>query len=80
MHFSIANSGLWSSVEHSHDITRHLIERNERGPNAGEADWKSEMSVDLSQIKYDVQEDKKNKKTGERKKLSPEDQFMMASV
>lgn len=36
------------------------------------------MQVDLSKIKYEVQD--KKKKKGVEKKISPEDQFMMAGV
>lgn len=45
----------------------HLIEQNLRGPNAGVGDWKQEMTLDLSKIHYEVQTDKKNKKSGGRK-------------
>lgn len=38
------------------------------------------MTLDLSKIHYEVQADKKDKKTGQRKQLSPEDRFMMAAI
>jgi len=50
------------------------------GPNAGEGGWKREMNCDLNQIHYEVATERKNKKQGGMKKVSPEDRFMMASI
>jgi len=38
------------------------------------------MIVDLSKIKYEVTDMVKDKKTGQKKKLSPEDSYQMASI
>lgn len=43
-----------------------------------EQEWKKRMDLDLSKIKYEVQDFKKKK--GKEKKISPEDKFMMASI
>lgn len=63
---------------HHHTVTRHLVEQDFDGPDAGEGGWKKDMHVDLGKIKYEVQEFRKKK--GVQKKISPEDQFMMAGV
>ena len=66
----------------AHSYTDHdnLVSQNLTGPAAGEADWKREMTCDLNKIHYEVQADKKNKKTGLRKPLTKEDRFMMSSI
>ena len=57
-----------------------LVEQNIHGPGAGVGDWKREMIVDLSKIHYEVASEQKDKKKGGKKKVSPEDRFMMASI
>lgn len=61
---------------YSHTEKNELIRETIDGPEAGESDWKRQMTLDLSEIKYEVS-DTKNKK-GQVKRISPEDQFSMA--
>merc|ERR1712232_1139995 len=63
---------------HSHTVSNRLVEQKCEGPDAGVGDWKKDMYVRLNDIKYEVQEFRKKK--GVEKKISPEDQFMMAGV
>lgn len=65
---------------HSYTDTDHLVEQNLTGPGPGVGDWKKEMICDLNKIHYEVQGDRKNKKTGARKPLTKEDRFMMSSI
>jgi hypothetical protein len=64
---------------HHYPVNRDLVQQNVVGPAAGEAGWKREMQIDLSKIHYEVTTSVKSKKGG-KKQLSPEDQFMMASI
>ena len=63
---------------HSHTVRRKLVEQNCPGPNEGQGGWTTNMHVDLDKIKYEVKDTKKKK--GVEKKISPEDQFLMAGV
>lgn len=64
---------------HSHTYTNKLIERTaDNPPAAGQADWSQHMALNLAEIKYEVQKEKKKK--GVTKPVSKEDQFMMSGV
>lgn len=63
---------------HTHTEVRTIIKKEIEGPDANEGDWKKEMGLDLSKIKYEVATEKKKK--GKTKKISKEDAFQMASL
>ena len=46
---------------HSHTYRHRLVEQRMDGPDAGQADWATNMELDLSKIKYEVAETKKKK-------------------
>ena len=58
----------------SHELIKQIV----GGPGPNEPETQVAMELDLSQIKYEV--DGERKKKGVLKKRSPEDQFMMASI
>ncbi len=57
---------------------KRLAYNEKPGPNFGEGGFQTEMLIDLSAIRYQVDEFKKKK--GVQQKISQEDQFMMAGV
>ena len=59
--------------DHTHTETRTIIKKEMDGPAANEGDWKKELGLDLSKIKYEVATEKKKK--GKMKKISKEDAF-----
>ena len=63
---------------HKNTEVKTIIHREIDGPDANEGDFKKEMELDLSKIKYEVADEKKKK--GKMKKISDEDKFMMASL
>lgn len=80
VHFAVEQRFKMKAEGHSYSKKTDLEEKNVEGPKAGEGDWHKELDLDLSKIKYEVQENVKDKKTGKKKKLSPEDGFQMASI
>lgn len=80
VHFAIEQKFKIDAGHHEYHKKKDLEDKNVEGPHAGEGDWQKEMCLDLSKIKYEVQDSVKDKKTGKKKKLSPEDSFQMASI
>ena len=58
---------------HSHTYRHKLTEQRVEGPHARVADWHTALALDLSTIRYTVNNVKKNKKHGVPKPISPED-------
>ena len=63
---------------YNHTHTHRLVERTVEGPGPNVADWQTQLSLNLAEIKYEVAKVKKKK--GVQKNVSPEDSFMMAGV
>lgn len=80
VHFAVEQHFKLNAEGHSYHKKHDLEDKNAVGPHAGEGDWQKEMVLDLSKIKYEVTDSVKDKKTGHKKKLSPEDSFQMASI
>lgn len=63
---------------HKYCFENTLAQSSKSGPKAEQGGFQTEMTVDLSKIKYDCPEYKKKK--GKQKKVSPEDMFMIKSI
>lgn len=76
--FAIVQKTKQKIGKHHHVEEHSIISKSIEGPAAGQEDWKEDMKLDLDKIKYEVATMKKKK--GKQKKVSKEDQFMMASL
>ena len=76
--FSIEQE-LRQHIGHHHNaVTKTIIAKDIEGPDAEAGDWSETMKINLDDIKYEVAEMKTKK--GKQKKVSKEDQHMMASL
>jgi len=73
VHFAVEQRMRLNIHGHHYSNNRDLVEQNVPGPDAQAPEWKREMTVDLSKIHYEVSTMIKDKKSGQKKHMSPED-------
>ncbi len=76
--FKVKQTMVLDAGLHKHIVNDTLVQDQTSGPAARVKDFKTELVLDLSKIKFDVPHFKKKK--GQQKKQTPEDLFMFANV